>query len=491
MAAATTGTSAAAALGWLRAATSTGFAQQPYQQMYQQLPPQQLPPQQQQAGWNPYAQYQQNYAYPGQQPQYPGYEQHPEAYQQQPGYWAPQQAPGPYQQAPQQPAPWQQQQQQQAQVPAYQPPPTQQHQAQHPYPGQMSMPQESPVPQQESSQPQQPHQQHHQVPPPRDPSPPMAHHRAVILDTADLFCPPGRARRPKRIAVIMRGLPGSGKSWLARKLRELELKHRAEAPRIHAIDDYFVTEVEKEEVEELPGKKPRTKTVRHSEYCYEAELEEPYMASLVKAFRRTVEEGRFPVVIVDAPHLLADDLKAYWASGQAAGYEVYIQQPLETDADQCYQRQIHGHSLAFMHQAEAAWEPTPAVYPQLSARSLLEGEGAGRKRRSIQEVDMEQDSGAVKAGMQRKKAKRQAANGFDGLKSGADRLLVQAGSNGRVRNGVLKKGPSDRHFKVRWADQDEPDADAGFTMGRSTRQTKREHKAERNSFKSILLGGRA
>ena len=43
---------------------------------------------------------------------------------------------------------------------------------------------------------------------------------------------------------------------------------------------------------------------------------EPYMASLVKAFRRTVEEGRFPVVIVDAPHLLADDLKAYWASGQ-------------------------------------------------------------------------------------------------------------------------------------------------------------------------------
>ena len=80
-------------------------------------------------------------------------------------------------------------------------------------------------------------------------------------------------------------------------------------------------------------------------------------------------------------------------SAQAAGYEVYIQQPLETDADQCFQRQIHGHSLAFMHQAEAAWEPTPTVYPQLSARSLLEGEGAGRKRRSIQEVDMEQDSG--------------------------------------------------------------------------------------------------
>ena len=314
-------------------------------------------------------------------PQYPGYEQHPEAYQQPPGYWPLQQAPGPYQQAPPQPAPWQQQQQ--AQVPAYQqPPPAQQHQVQPPYPGQMAMPQESPEPQQASAQPQQPPHHQHQVPPARGPSPPLAHHRAVVLDTADLFCAPGRHRRPKKIAVIMRGLPGSGKSWLARKLRELELKNRAEAPRIHAIDDYFVSvrraavrvlpelrpgrwwgacplampwevaphlptasllqpvacrnrsvtsvpacaavrlqcssqagltvhrpagttiswtselpaskparwapslqrrglspcllrlqEVEKEEVEELPGKKPRTKTVRHLEYCYEAELE--------------------------------------------------------------------------------------------------------------------------------------------------------------------------------------------------------------------------
>ena len=44
--------------------------------------------------------------------------------------------------------------------------------------------------------------------------------------------------------------------------------------------------------------------------------------------------------------------------------------------------------------------------------------------------------GASKNGVQRKKAKRQAANGYDNLKSGTDRLLGQAG---RVRNGVLKK----------------------------------------------------
>lgn len=39
----------------------------------------------------------------------------------------------------------------------------------------------------------------------------------------------------------MRGLPGSGKTHMSRMLRELETQHSADAPRIHGIDDYFVT----------------------------------------------------------------------------------------------------------------------------------------------------------------------------------------------------------------------------------------------------------
>ena len=50
-----------------------------------------------------------------------------------------------------------------------------------------------------------------------------------------------RDRRPAKIAVIMRGLPGSGKTFIAKALRELEVGHGGEAPRIHALDDYFVT----------------------------------------------------------------------------------------------------------------------------------------------------------------------------------------------------------------------------------------------------------
>jgi YLP motif-containing protein 1 len=38
---------------------------------------------------------------------------------------------------------------------------------------------------------------------------------------------------------------GSGKSYLAKALRDLEVENGGNAPRIHSMDDYFMIEVEK------------------------------------------------------------------------------------------------------------------------------------------------------------------------------------------------------------------------------------------------------
>lgn len=62
-----------------------------------------------------------------------------------------------------------------------------------------------------------------------------------VTPVNDLLSGPGRAKRPKLIAVVIRGLPGSGKSLIARRLRDAELATGGSAPRIHCIDDYFVT----------------------------------------------------------------------------------------------------------------------------------------------------------------------------------------------------------------------------------------------------------
>jgi pantothenate kinase-related protein Tda10 len=45
---------------------------------------------------------------------------------------------------------------------------------------------------------------------------------------------------------------GSGKSYLAKGLRDVEVINGGNAPRIHSIDDYFMTEVEKVRLQFVP-----------------------------------------------------------------------------------------------------------------------------------------------------------------------------------------------------------------------------------------------
>lgn len=43
-----------------------------------------------------------------------------------------------------------------------------------------------------------------------------------------------------------------------------------------------------------------------------------YKQSLFKAYKRTIEEARFRLVVVDAPNAKVDDFKDYWTTGQAS-----------------------------------------------------------------------------------------------------------------------------------------------------------------------------
>jgi len=54
----------------------------------------------------------------------------------------------------------------------------------------------------------------------------------IIYFCWDLYC-------------VFESVTGSGKSYLAKMLRDLEVENGGDAPRIHSMDDYFMTEVEK------------------------------------------------------------------------------------------------------------------------------------------------------------------------------------------------------------------------------------------------------
>lgn len=71
----------------------------------------------------------------------------------------------------------------------------------------------------------------------------------------EILLKPGRLTRPKKVCVILRGPPGSGKSYVAKLIKEKELEMDGTNPRILSIDDYFLIENDYEERCPKTGKK--------------------------------------------------------------------------------------------------------------------------------------------------------------------------------------------------------------------------------------------
>ncbi|KAL1812490.1 hypothetical protein ACET3Z_022555 [Daucus carota] len=213
------------------------------------------------------------------------------------------------------------------------------------------------------------------------------------IDASQIFKQPHRATRPDHIVIILRGLPGSGKSYLAKILRDIEVENGGDPPRIHSMDDYFMTEVEKvvdsdlKSTGSIRGRKPVMKTVM--EYCYEPEMEEAYRSSMLKAFKKTLDEGVFSFIIVDDRNLRVADFAQFWATAKRSGFEVYLLEATYKDPAGCAARNVHGFTQDEIQKMAFQWEEASSLYLKLDAKSLLSG--AGLEDGGIQEVDMDME----------------------------------------------------------------------------------------------------
>ncbi|GJY32219.1 YLP motif-containing protein 1 [Tanacetum coccineum] len=222
-----------------------------------------------------------------------------------------------------------------------------------------------------------------------------------MIDGSHIFKHPHRASRPDHMVIILRGLPGSGKSYLAKLLRDIEVENGGEAPRIHSMDEYFMTEVEKAVDSELSkssgslrGKRQVMKKVM--EYCYEPEMEEAYRASMLKAFKKTLDEGVYSFIIVDDRNLRVADFAQFWATAKRSGYEVYILEASYKDPTGCAARNLHNFTLDDIQKMAGQWEEAPSLYMKMDIKSLLHGDDFDES--GIQEVDMDmEDEDAVNA----------------------------------------------------------------------------------------------
>lgn len=60
------------------------------------------------------------------------------------------------------------------------------------------------------------------------------------------------------------------------------------------------------------------------EYEYEADMEEVYRASLFKTFKKTLDDGFFPFIILDAINDRVRHFEQFWSSAKTKGFEVSI-----------------------------------------------------------------------------------------------------------------------------------------------------------------------
>lgn len=58
------------------------------------------------------------------------------------------------------------------------------------------------------------------------------------------------------------------------------------------------------------------------EYDYEPEMEETYRSGMLKAFKKTLDDGFFPFIILDSIHDRVRHFEQFWSAAKTKGFEV-------------------------------------------------------------------------------------------------------------------------------------------------------------------------
>lgn len=111
-----------------------------------------------------------------------------------------------------------------------------------------------------------------------------------------------------RIVIIMRGIPGSGKSFLSKLIKEKEHEMGGSA-RILSIDDYFI---------DNDGS-----SKQHS-YEFDAKMEETYTQYLLKSFRKTLTDNLYECIIVDCKNTTLTHLNEFYTIARTYLFTVSI-----------------------------------------------------------------------------------------------------------------------------------------------------------------------
>jgi tRNA uridine 5-carbamoylmethylation protein Kti12 len=108
-------------------------------------------------------------------------------------------------------------------------------------------------------------------------------------------------------------------------------------------------------------------------YEYDRAMDETYQKSLLKSFRKTIDDSLFNFVIVDMVNNKMNFIEEMSIYAKLRGFQVYIVE-LNRDAENCYNRNIHNRSLKDIRDLENEWDPLPSHFTKLNIDFLMQDE---------------------------------------------------------------------------------------------------------------------
>ena len=201
-----------------------------------------------------------------------------------------------------------------------------------------------------------------------------------IIPIENILHLPGRNHRPHKIVICLRGPPGSGKSLFANLIKQEEEKFvsSSEKPKIFSIDNYFISDQD----EETTGHSNSKKQIL-MKYEYDETMDEVYQRSLVKSFKKTIDDSLFNFIIVDMINNKInniDEMSQY--AKTKGGFQTFIIELNDQDEAVYFSRNVHNRSIKDIRNILKEWDLLPNCYTKLDVSFFLQNH-------EIEQVDME------------------------------------------------------------------------------------------------------
>lgn len=80
-------------------------------------------------------------------------------------------------------------------------------------------------------------------------------------------------------------------------------------------------------------------------YEYDQDMDESYQRSLIKSFKKTIDDDLFNLIIVDMINESISKIDEMSFYAKIKGFHTFIIELNQNDADTCYSRNVHNRKL--------------------------------------------------------------------------------------------------------------------------------------------------